>query len=190
MKICSSFTEESLQEYTENPYYNPDYLKYILNIYLPIAPIWSNLMMGNLTRYGYQSANPVEHCGCHNSRTTGISESRLKVIKHTVLHGEVSSRIDQVAQKLGSHIRETEINYSNYYLLNLTRNRSVHAKKLLAEEPWNKRHPQPATTSFYSNKPKVSLVDQVKKALKTQSKSDDLTVGKNVFMYSNYFKRL
>ncbi|CAF4885500.1 unnamed protein product, partial [Rotaria magnacalcarata] len=75
--------------------------------------------MGNLGRYGYRNVEPIQHCGCHNSRTTGISESRLKVIKHTVLQGEVSSRIDQVVQILGSNIRQTEINYSNHYLLNL-----------------------------------------------------------------------
>ncbi|CAF2047858.1 unnamed protein product, partial [Rotaria magnacalcarata] len=134
----------------ENPYYNPDFLKCILSLYLSVAPIWSNLLMGNLERYGY-----------HNVRTTGISESRLKVIKHTVLQGEVSSRIDQVVQILGSNIRQTEINYSNHYLLNLTRNRSMRAKKLLAEEPWNKRGPPAVTTtSIYSQKPKVSLVAQ------------------------------
>jgi hypothetical protein len=163
----------------ENPYYNPAYLKRILQLYLPLSPIWSNLMMGDLARYGYKIAGPFEHCGCHNSRTTGISDSRLKVVKHTVLGGTVSSRIDQVVQKLGSHIRQTEINYSNHYLLNLTRNRSVRAKKVLAEESWNKRGPPPpTTTSIYSEKPKMSLVGQVKKVLKTKSNAKNSTIGK------------
>ncbi|CAF4529471.1 unnamed protein product, partial [Rotaria socialis] len=158
---CAMFANENFQKYNENPYYNPDYLKCILSLYLSVAPIWSNLLMGNLGRYGYRNFEPIQHCGCHNSRTTGISESRLKVIKHTVLQGEVSSRIDQVVQILGSNIRQAEINYSNHYLLNLTRNRSMRAKKLLAEEPWNKRGPPAVTTtSIYSQKPKVSLVAQ------------------------------
>jgi hypothetical protein len=167
----------------ENPYYNPTYLIQILSLYLRTAPIWSNLMMGNLARYGYPDVEPIEHCGCHNSRTTGISESRLKVVKHTVLGGEVSSRIDQVVQKLGSTIRQTEINYSSHYLVNLTRNRSVRAKKVLAEEAWNKRGPsQPTTTSIYSEKPKVSLIDRVKKAVKRVSNVNNPTVGK-IFFY-------
>ncbi|CAM4830307.1 unnamed protein product [Rotaria magnacalcarata] len=184
---CAIFANENFQKYNENPYYNPDYLKCILSLYLSVAPIWSNLLMGNLGRYGYRNVEPIQHCGCHNSRTTGISESRLKVIKHTVLQGEVSSRIDQVVQILGSNIRQTEINYSNHYLLNLTRNRSMRAKKLLAEEPWNKRGPPAVTTtSIYSQKPKVSLVAQVKKALKIKSKADDVVVvstGKNTFQF-------
>ncbi|CAF4316724.1 unnamed protein product [Rotaria socialis] len=184
---CAMFANENFQKYNENPYYNPDYLKCILSLYLSVAPIWSNLLMGNLGRYGYRNFEPIQHCGCHNSRTTGISESRLKVIKHTVLQGEVSSRIDQVVQILGSNIRQAEINYSNHYLLNLTRNRSMRAKKLLAEEPWNKRGPPAVTTtSIYSQKPKVSLVAQVKKALKIKSKADDVVVvstGKNTFQF-------
>lgn len=131
-------------------------------------------MMGSFSRYGYRKNEVIENCGCHNSRTTGLSESRMKVVKHSILGGEVSSRIDQVARKLGSSIRATEINYSNYYLLNLTRNRSVRAKKVLAEESWNKRVKPPSQkTSFYSEKPKTSLVDQFKKALKMTPNAEE-----------------
>jgi hypothetical protein len=172
----------------ENPYYSPVYLKRILTLYLSTAPLWSNLMMGNLVRYGYQNFEPIEHCGCHNSRTTGISESRMKVVKRTILGGEVSSRIDQVVQKLGSNIRQTEMNYCSHYLLNLTRNKSGRAKQILAEEGWNKRGPPPTpppppttTTSTYSKPPKVSLVGQVKKAQKNKSHVNASTVGKISF---------
>lgn len=182
LKKCAVFESDEYKNYIENPYYHPTYLKRILSLYLPVAPIWSNLMMGNLNRFGYTFVEPIEHCGCHNSRTTGISESRMKVIKHTVLGGEVSSRIDQVVQKLGSNIRQTEINYTNHYLINLTRNRSERAQKLLAEEEWNKRGPpKPASTSIYSQKPKVSLTAEAKKTSKTKSNANDLTVGKIFF---------
>ncbi len=121
---CATFESDEYKKLLENPYYSPNYLKNILSLYLPVAPIWSNLMMGNLSRYGYRSVEPIEHCGCRNSRTTGISESRMKVVKRTILYNKVYSRVDQVVQKLGERIRETEINYSNHYLLNLTRNRN------------------------------------------------------------------
>lgn len=184
-KICDTFSNETYKKYMENPYYNPAYLKRILALYLPVAPIWSNLMMGNLARYGYRTAARIEHCGCHNSRTTGVSESRLKVIKRTILRGEVSSRIDQVVQILGSRIRETEINYSNHYLLNLTKNRSARAKKLLAEESWNKRGPpRPTATSIYSEKPKVPIVAQLKNAIKTKNSIRGQTLGTLVFIFN------
>ncbi|CAF2075590.1 unnamed protein product [Rotaria magnacalcarata] len=98
---CAMFANENFQKYNENSYYNPNYVKCTFSLYLPVAPIWSNLVIGNLGRYGYRPAELIERCGCHNSRTTGISESRLEVIKHTVLQGEVTSRIDQ-AQSLTS----------------------------------------------------------------------------------------
>ncbi|CAF4505293.1 unnamed protein product, partial [Rotaria magnacalcarata] len=94
---------------------------------------------------------------------------------------EVTSRIDQVLQIVGSNIRQTEINYSNHYLLNLTRNRSIRAKKLLAKESWNKRGSLAVTTSIYSLKPIVTLVAQVKIALKTKSKTDDVFADKTGF---------
>ncbi|CAF4487012.1 unnamed protein product, partial [Rotaria sp. Silwood2] len=175
-KTCATFMDDNFQKFMENLYYNPTYLKRILSLYLPIAPIWRNLMMGNLERYGYQFTEMIEHCGCHYSRTTGVLESRLKVIKHTVLRGEVSSRVDQVVQILGSKVRETEINYSYHYLINLTRNRSVRVQKLLAEEPWNKHAPPPSTTaSRYSEPPRLSFVAQVKTALKKTSNMDKQT---------------
>ncbi|CAF4223718.1 unnamed protein product, partial [Rotaria magnacalcarata] len=122
---CAMFANENFQKYNENSYYNPNYVKCTLSLYLPVAPIWSNLVIGNLGRYGYRPAELIERCGCHNSRTTGISESRLEVIKHTVLQGEVTSRIDQVVQILDFNIRQTEINYSNHYPLNLIRSRRM-----------------------------------------------------------------
>jgi hypothetical protein len=167
----------------ENPYYNPTYLKRILSLYLPVAPIWSNLMMGNLARYGYEFVEAIEHCGCHNSRTTGISESRMKVVKQTILGGEVSSRVDQVVNKLGSRIREIEINYASHLIRNLTRNKTVRGQNILATEPWNKRiSSQPRTTSTFSQQPKVSLVDQAKKASKTKSNPSNKTMGKMYFL--------
>ena len=83
---CAVFAAKQYRSLTENPYFNPTYHKRILSLYLPASPIWSNLMMGNLSRFGYhEMTEPVEHCGCHNSRTTGLSESRMKLVKKTFL---------------------------------------------------------------------------------------------------------
>lgn len=175
-------SSQTTQATMENPYYNPEYLERILTLYLPVAPIWSNLMMGNLGRYGYKFVQQIEHCGCHNSRTTGISESRMKVTKSTILGDEVYSRVDQVIQKLGANIRQVEINYSNHYLVSLTRNRNKNAKsekKVLSEEGWNKRT-TPATstpvTGIYSQQPKKTLIKQ---AQDVQKKTPNLSINKN-----------
>ncbi len=139
--------------------------------------------MGNLGRYGYPDVKPIEHCGCRDSRTTGISESRMKVVKHNVLSDEVSSRVDQVVQKLGSRIRQIEINYSTHYLLNLTRNRKAKAKKLCAEEGWDKRDSSKrSTTSTYSTTPKVPLIETVKTALRPRSNAVKQPIGKIFFI--------
>lgn len=178
VKYCAIFESDQYKIHAENIFYNPNYLKHILSSYLPVAPIWSNLMMGNLGRYGYQNVEPIEHCGCHNSRTTGISESRMKVTKNTVLFGEVSSRVDQVAQKLGHRIRQMEVNYSNNYLLNLTRNRDASKYKLCAEEPWNKKTTSSRkNTSVFSKPPKVPIAETLKKAAKEKSQGEILKIA-------------
>lgn len=172
-KYCAIFDDDQYKTHAENTFYNPNYLKHILSSYLPVAPIWSNLMMGNLGRYGYRNVEPMEHCGCHNSRTTGISESRMKVTKNTVLFGEKSSRVDQVAQRLGDRIRQMEVNYSTNYLSNLTRNKDASKKKLCAEESWNKRTTSSRkTTGVFSEPPKVPITETIKKATKGTSKGE------------------
>ncbi|CAF4737586.1 unnamed protein product, partial [Rotaria sp. Silwood2] len=46
-----------------NPLFSAAYLTRILNLYMPTAPIWSNLLLGNFAqRYGYSLESVVPPC--------------------------------------------------------------------------------------------------------------------------------
>ncbi|CAF5057256.1 unnamed protein product, partial [Rotaria magnacalcarata] len=66
----------------------------------PTAPIWSNLLLGNFgQRYGYSLNSTVPPCSCHLGRTTGASESQMRVLKEAILSKKIYSRIDEVAKQ-------------------------------------------------------------------------------------------
>ncbi|CAF4983965.1 unnamed protein product, partial [Rotaria magnacalcarata] len=53
---------------------------------MPTAPIWSNLLLGTFAqRYRYSSNLVVPPCSCHFGRTTGKSESQMRVLKEAIL---------------------------------------------------------------------------------------------------------
>ncbi|CAF1544643.1 unnamed protein product, partial [Didymodactylos carnosus] len=64
------FNNEIYNIYPVNPYYSPSFLNKINELYLTTAPLWSNLTLGHLSRFGYKTSDPIVHCGCHSSRTT------------------------------------------------------------------------------------------------------------------------
>ncbi|CAF5148545.1 unnamed protein product, partial [Rotaria sp. Silwood1] len=69
-----------------NPLFSAAYLSRILKLYMPTAPIWSNLLLGNFAqRYGYSLESAVSPCSCHFGRTTGVSESQMRVLKEAIL---------------------------------------------------------------------------------------------------------
>ncbi|CAF1667456.1 unnamed protein product [Adineta ricciae] len=85
--------KETLKVYDEpqwnnlpnNPLFSAAYLTRLLKLYMPTEPIWSNLLLGNFTsRYGYNSNFATVPCCCHTGRTTGVSESRMRVLKEAI----------------------------------------------------------------------------------------------------------
>ncbi|CAF1378755.1 unnamed protein product [Didymodactylos carnosus] len=68
----------------DNPVYCPDFLTILLEKFMDTAPIWSNLLLDDLSRYGYKNLPNYIHCGCLIKRTTGISESRTNYVKNVI----------------------------------------------------------------------------------------------------------
>ena len=84
-----------------NPLFSATYLNHILKLYMPTAPIWSNLLLDNFVhRYGYTSVSIVPACSCHFGRTTGSFKSQMRVLKEAVLQNKIHARINEVASKL------------------------------------------------------------------------------------------
>ncbi|CAF1177568.1 unnamed protein product, partial [Rotaria magnacalcarata] len=129
--LLKSYDAPEWQHLSANPLFSAAYLSRILKLYMPTAPIWSNLLLGTFAqRYGYSSNLVVPPCSCHFGRTTGKSESQMRVLKEAILSKKIYSRIDEVVSKLGDTIEAVEIQFADFILIKRTKSRVLPAKKL------------------------------------------------------------
>ena len=146
---------------------------------MPTAPIWSNLLLGNFAqRYGYSSESVVSPCSCHFGRTTGVSESQMRVLKEAILSKKMYTRIDEVISKLGETIEAVEIKFADFISIKRTKNRLLPAnKQKKIEEQWNKRTKtaRPATGVYTSTKPSMNIMAMVN--TRWLSRNDDVNLG-------------
>ena len=157
---------------------------------MPVAPIWSNLLLGNfIQRYGYSSTTAVLPCSCHFGRTTGVSESQMRVLKEAILKNKVYSRIDEVVSRLGDLIEAVEIQFADYASIRKNKMRVLPAKKQKpAEEQWNKRKKPSRKTGVYTTeKPPASLVSMMSTRLLGQN--DDANLGKQLPVTQILYRR-
>jgi hypothetical protein len=161
-----------------NTLFSATYLTHILKLYMPTAPIWSNLLLGNFAhRYGYTTVSIVSPCSCHFGRTTESSESQIRVLKEAILHNKIYTRIDEVVSKLGESIKAVEIQFADYVLIKKSKNQVLPVNKQKpAEEPWNKHKKRTRTTGVYtSEKPPKNLIAMMNTELLGQN--DDTNLG-------------
>jgi hypothetical protein len=179
-------SKESLKTYDapqwenlpNNPLFSAAYLTRLLKLYMPTAPIWSNLLLGDFAhRYGYKLDSVMQPCSCNFGRTTGVSESHIRVLKEAILHHKVYTRIDEVVSILGETIEAVEIQFADYVSIKKTKSRLLPDKKQKqAEEQWNKRKKTARTTGVYtSEKPPMNLVAMMNTQL--LGKNDDSNLG-------------
>ncbi len=163
----------------QNPLFSAAYLARLLKLYMPTAPIWSNLLLGNFAlRYNYPSDSVISPCTCHFGRTTGTSESQMRVLKEAILANKIYTRVDEVATKLGETIEAIEIQFADHSIMKKQTTRVLPAKKQKsASEPWNKHKKTKKKTGLYtSEKPCTNLVAMANTKLLGQD--DDTLLGK------------
>jgi hypothetical protein len=162
-----------------NPLFSAAYLARLLKLYMPVAPIWSNLLLGNFAaRYNYPSNSVIASCKCHFGRTTGTSESQMRVLKEAILVNKVYTRVDEVVTKLGETIEAIETQFADHFILKKHKSRMLPNKKQNpAAEPWNKRKKTKKKFGGYtSEKPQINLVAMMNTRLLGQN--DDALLGK------------
>ncbi|CAF0914832.1 unnamed protein product [Adineta steineri] len=174
-EILKHYNNQQWQELPPNPLFSAGYLIRLLKQYMGIAPIWSNLLLGNFAqRYDYSSNDVRTPCMCHVGRTTGVSESQMRVLKETILHKKVYTRVDEVISLMGETIEAIEIQFTDYIFMNKQKNRVLPAKRHKpAQEAWNKRKPTKKQKGVYtSEKPPSNLVHMMNSQL--LKKNDDI----------------
>ena len=160
-KILKIYDEPQWENLPNNPFFSATYLTRLLELSMPTAPIWSNLLLGNfMHRYDYATTSAQPPCVCHFGRTTGVSESRMRVLKEAILNQKVYSRVDEVVTKLRETIEAVEFQFADYVFIKKIKNNILPAKKQKpAEERWNKRKTTSRSTGIYtSEKPLINLV--------------------------------
>ncbi|CAF1647365.1 unnamed protein product, partial [Adineta ricciae] len=181
--------KETLKVYDEpqwnnlpnNPLFSATYLTRLLKLYMPTAPIWSNLLLGNFTsRYGYNSNFATVPCCCHTGRTTGVSESRMRVLKEAILRRKVYSRIDEVVTKLGESIEAVECQFADFIFMKNNKNHVLPAtKQKKAAETWAKRTKTTASIheGYTSGSPNLNLTGMMNARLLGQNDDENLAIG-------------
>ncbi|CAF1412635.1 unnamed protein product [Adineta ricciae] len=179
-ELLKTYDVEQWKHLPSNPLFSAAFLTRVLKLYMPTAPLWSNLLLGDFgRRYGYSSTSTRPSCPCHSGRTTGASESRMRVLKEAVLNKRVYSRVDEVVAKLGDTIEAVEIQFADYSLIKAGKNRLLPAtKQKSASEGWNKRRRSGSTDSSYSaGRPSTNLVAMMNTRLLGQNDDANLDVG-------------
>jgi hypothetical protein len=191
IELIKEYDAPAWKDLPSNPLFSTRFLHRLLKLYMPTAPMWSNLLLGNyVRRYGYPSDSAITACACHFGRTTGTSECQMRVLKETILNKKIYSRIDEVVSKLGDTIEAVEIQYADYASLQKRKARILPAKKQKpAEERWNKRKKTARKTGLYtSEKPPVDLITMMNTRL--LGRNDDVNLGKFHFHIEHPHKGL
>ena len=145
---------------------------------MPTAPIWSNLLLGNfMYRYGYGSSSTKAPCSCHSGRTTGVSESRMRVLKQAILSRKVYSRIDEVVTKLGESIEAVEFQFADFIFMKNNKNHVLPTtKQKKAEEKWatHTKTTVSKTGKYTSESPQLNLTAMMNTQLLGQNDDENL----------------
>lgn len=111
----------------------------LLKFYIATLPLWSMLMIGDLSRHTNKTENVFSNISSQPfSRTTGSQEQRFTVIKYLTLQGRTTSRLDEFTDALYHNYVATE---KSYVLMYLRKRRQPAGDKSssIIKENWNKK---------------------------------------------------
>ncbi|UJR38869.1 hypothetical protein I4U23_031537 [Adineta vaga] len=120
-ELLKIYDTDQWKHLQSNPLFSAAFLTRLLKLYMLTATLWSNLLLGNFAhRYGYSSASTIPSCSCHFGRSTGVSKSRMRVLKEAILNNKVYSRVDEV---IGNEVEiclesKKRLDYATLYAYN------------------------------------------------------------------------
>ncbi|MES9901378.1 MAG: hypothetical protein ABW168_01695, partial [Sedimenticola sp.] len=160
--ICDSTIINSLHSTT--------FAEYLKTRLMPIFPIWSGVLMGDLSRYNkdyLQGTVKPGSCNAYNSlenvaTTNSTIENRFRILKHVCLGGRTQHRLDEFSESLKSSTVGVQklvaldcLKYPVFtrkpfsrkvrhspYKRSLKSVKNCQKKNILVEEQWNKPRTQ------------------------------------------------
>lgn len=157
-----------------NKRYSKILLEKIQKLFIPTLPLWSNLLIGDLSRHG--TSDVYSKCRHHLlDRGNTKIEKRFQILKNIALDGRSTKRLDELSVQIKEHVTAVQ---------NLAVLKSVKpGKKPVArkgrsaktvEESWDKRKPSTKENTRigkYQKAPKQTTIDLLKVNSKVKTKT-------------------
>ncbi|CAF4808358.1 unnamed protein product, partial [Rotaria socialis] len=144
------------------------WLAYINQYCMPTVAIWSNLLLGNLSRYIISSIAAYDKLllNTHDQRTNAISERRMAIVKRTQLGTQTYTRADVVLQILIQDMQKLIENFSLSYMAASCKDTNTETnQQQLKELTENWRKNNRRGHGFYAKKPDTSIMNNLKYTL-------------------------
>lgn len=168
---------ENLTIYDVNTRYSPTLADAFLSKYMSTFPIWSNILMGDLTRHKKAAANVTSQVA-EFSKTNAKMEQRFCVLKDISLRSRQLTRLDVFSSDLLIHTEAIQ----KLACLEFIKKKSRKLKKAgkVIEESWNKKlksEEQSAVGKYQKtpNRPVKTIPDKIENKCKRNK-----TTPKNV----------
>ncbi|CAC5378791.1 unnamed protein product [Mytilus coruscus] len=103
-EVKAEIDQQFFIELPGNKRYSPVLAEKIHKLYMPTLPLWSNLLLGDLSRHGtsevFLSFRPPEMLVRRNAKI----KKRFQILKDIQLHGSTTKRLDEISVKIKDHI--------------------------------------------------------------------------------------
>ncbi|CAF3542908.1 unnamed protein product, partial [Rotaria socialis] len=144
------------------------WLSYINQRCIPTIPIWSNILLGNLSRHGASTVRAFDNLllSTHNQRTNAISERRMSIVKRTQLGIQTRCRSDVILEILVNDMKKMVEKFSISLMATMfqdTDNETNSQQLKNVQERW--RQSNRRGHGHYAKTPETSIMNNLKNSL-------------------------
>ena len=137
LKVREELQESNGSNCPENKRYSSTMQEKLHKLFIPTIPIWSNILLGDLSRHGtskvYSSFTARDSIERGNTRI----EKRFQILKDIELEGRTIKRLDELSVRLKNHITAVQELAVLKYIKTTRKGRSART----IEETWDKKKP-------------------------------------------------
>lgn len=130
-----------------NKFHSTVLVEKIHKLYMPTLPLWSDLLLGDLSRHGTSDVYQSYASGCKPIRGNTSIEKRFQVLKDITLKGKPVYRLDEFSVQLQTHV-ETLQNMAVIKSVKAGGKERKGRSTKTIEEEWDKKESKLSPKSF------------------------------------------
>ncbi len=159
----------------DNPYFCPGIITFLFDTYLAIFPLWSGLLLGDLSRYESHEEDLVTTKKQPKTRDTNCHiEKWFRIVKHSIMEKGKQNKPGTFIRKMHQSLkgRYTESNIQHNLPLKLLLQPETPVNLNQSQETWMKKNQErfPSTKSKFYSVPQKIPVPKKRRLDVTQSK--------------------